>query len=84
MGVEFDALVKQGTWTLVPYNPAFHLVGCKWVYKVKQRADGTMHHFKARLVAKGYNQSGCQTNYCPSCIGNCSSFWLAHPINGRS
>lgn len=56
MGVEFDALVKQGTWTLVPYNPAFHLVGGKWVYKVKQRADGTMDRFKARLVAKGYNQ----------------------------
>lgn len=56
MGIEFDAFVKQGTWTLVPYNLVFHLVGCKWVYKVKQRADGTMDRFKARLVAKGYNQ----------------------------
>jgi hypothetical protein len=31
-------------------------IGCRWIYKVKHNADGTIERYKARLVAKGYNQ----------------------------
>uniref|UniRef100_A0A2N9J6E2 Integrase catalytic domain-containing protein n=1 Tax=Fagus sylvatica TaxID=28930 RepID=A0A2N9J6E2_FAGSY len=53
---EFDALQKQGTWSLVPPPPHKNIVGCKWVYKLKRHSDGTIARYKARLVAKGFHQ----------------------------
>ncbi|RVX16039.1 Retrovirus-related Pol polyprotein from transposon RE1 [Vitis vinifera] len=34
-----------------------NLIGCKWVYKLKHKPDGSIERYKARLVAKGYNQT---------------------------
>ena len=31
-------------------------IGCKWVYKVKYKVDGTVKSYKVRLVAKGFTQ----------------------------
>ena len=31
-------------------------IGCKWVYKIKHKVDGSIERCKARLVAKGYTQ----------------------------
>ncbi|KAL5703600.1 hypothetical protein ACHQM5_022129 [Ranunculus cassubicifolius] len=53
---EFNALLKNQTWTLVPPSPNQHQVGCKWVFKLKERADGKLERHKARLVAKGFHQ----------------------------
>lgn len=56
MSSELIALMLHGTWDLVPLPKNCKPVGCKRVFRVKRKADGSIERFKARLVAKGYNQ----------------------------
>lgn len=56
MKEEYAALPQNKTWSLVPYEPSMNVVGCRRVYKMKERADGSIERYKARLVAKGYTQ----------------------------
>lgn len=53
---ELNALLQTGTWELVPRTKAQNIVGCKWVFRIKYKSDGTIDRYKARLVAKGYHQ----------------------------
>ena len=56
MSHELTTLMKHGTWDLVPPPSDCQPVGCKWVFRTKRKADGSVDRFKARLVAKGYHQ----------------------------
>lgn len=56
MDEEFNALLHNGTWTLVPSKPEMNVVGCKGIIRVKSKADGSLDRYKARLVAKGFHQ----------------------------
>jgi hypothetical protein len=57
MNKEVDALRKNNMWHLVPQKPGTNIIDCKWVYKVKKKADGSIDRYKARLVAKGFKQT---------------------------
>ena len=56
MNEETQALEANQTWRLVPLPPNKHTIGCRWVYKVKYKADDSVERYKARVVAKGYTQ----------------------------
>ena len=53
---EICALEKNNNWDFVSLPPDKKATGCKWVNKVKLKADGSLERFKACLVAKGYSQ----------------------------
>ncbi|XP_031262969.1 uncharacterized protein LOC116121164 [Pistacia vera] len=56
MQQEIQALERNGTWSLVPLPPGKVPIGCKWVYKLKYKADDTLERYKARLVVNGFTQ----------------------------
>lgn len=56
MKEEFDALRKNGSWTLEFLPRGKKIIGCKWVYKIKYNSNGTIERNKARLVVLGNKQ----------------------------
>ncbi|KAF5464731.1 hypothetical protein F2P56_014785 [Juglans regia] len=56
MQSEFNALLSNNIWSLVPPTSNQKLVGCRWIFKIMHHSDGSIERRKARLVAKGYSQ----------------------------
>lgn len=56
MKTELQALNLNHTWDIVKLPKGKKPVSCKWVYKIKQKADGSIERYKAGLVAKGFTQ----------------------------
>ncbi|XP_076894743.1 uncharacterized protein LOC143547130 [Bidens hawaiensis] len=57
MKIETDALNKNDTWEKCTLPPGKKPVGCRWVFTIKYKSDGTIERYKARLLAKGYTQT---------------------------
>nr|GEU55517.1 ribonuclease H-like domain-containing protein [Tanacetum cinerariifolium] len=53
---EYNALIKNQTWTLVPRPTDTNIVHCMWLFRHKYLADGTLSRYKARLMANGSTQ----------------------------
>lgn len=56
MNAEIKTLEDNKTWTLTPLPIGNKSIACKWVYRIKYKADGSIERYKARLVAKKYTQ----------------------------
>jgi hypothetical protein len=57
MDEKMATLDINATWELVTLPKNKKAIGCKWVYKVKHNANGSVNRYKTRLVAKGYAQT---------------------------
>ena len=51
------ALKKDNTCELVQFPKGKTTVGCKWVFTIKRKSNGTVERYKAHLVAKGFTQT---------------------------
>ena len=51
---EYNSLIKSNTWELVELPEGQNVIGCKWLFKVKRIADGSVSRYKSRLVAQGF------------------------------
>jgi hypothetical protein len=56
MQAEFNALIENNTWTLVPRPSNSNIVSGKWVFRQKFHSDGSLARYKARWVCRGYSQ----------------------------
>jgi hypothetical protein len=56
MDDEFQALLKNKTWHLIPPHPGFNIIDSKWVFKLKHKLYGSIDCHKAWLVVKGFKQ----------------------------
>jgi hypothetical protein len=56
MEEEYDALITNNTWDLVPRLVGSNVVIDKWIFKHKFNSDGTLEWYKARWVLHGFTQ----------------------------
>lgn len=54
---EYNAIINNQTWILVPHKQELKVIDCKWVFKVKYNLDGSVSILKARLLEKGFHQT---------------------------
>ncbi|GJT59360.1 ribonuclease H-like domain-containing protein [Tanacetum coccineum] len=65
---EYNALITNGTWVLIPHPANINVVRSMWLFKHKFNADGSLSRYKARLVANGHSQQqgiDCDETFSP-------------------
>jgi hypothetical protein len=53
---EYDSILKNDVWEVVPRPHGKSVVTSKCLYKIKHAADGSVEKFKARFVVLGFSQ----------------------------
>ena len=53
---EYQSIMKNDVWDVVPRPKEKSIVTSKWIYKIKHAADGSVEKYKARFVARGFSQ----------------------------
>jgi hypothetical protein len=56
MTEEYQSILKNDVWDVVPRPEGKSVVTSKWIYKIKHAADGSIEKYKAGFVARGFSQ----------------------------
>ena len=53
---EYQLIMKNDVWNVVPRPEGKSIVTSNWIYKINHAADGRIEKYKARFVACGFSQ----------------------------
>jgi hypothetical protein len=56
MTEEYQSIIKNEVWEIVPRLKSKDVVSSKWLFKIKHAAVGSIEKYKARFVARGFSQ----------------------------
>jgi hypothetical protein len=56
MTEEYQSIIKNNVWKIVPRQKSKDVVSSKWLFKIKHAVDGSIEKYKARFVAHGFSQ----------------------------
>jgi hypothetical protein len=65
---EYDALIENKTWDLVPRPSNANVIRSLWIFRHIKKSDGSFERYKARLVGNGANQQtgvDCGATFSP-------------------
>jgi hypothetical protein len=52
---EYQSIIKNDVWDVVPRPKEKSVVSSKWIYKTKHLVDDSIKKYKARFVARGFS-----------------------------
>jgi hypothetical protein len=52
---EYESILKNDVWEVIPRPQGKLVVNFKWIYKINHATDGSVEKFKARFVACGFS-----------------------------
>jgi hypothetical protein len=56
MTEEYQSIIKNNVWEIVPKPKSKDVVSSKWLFKIKHADDGSIEKYKARFVTCGFAQ----------------------------
>ena len=65
---EYDALIENKTWDLVPRPFNANIIRSLWIFRHKKKSDGSFERYKARLIGDGAGQQmgiDCGATFSP-------------------
>ena len=54
---ELQSILNNNTWELVELPRVCKPITCKWIFRKKLKADGSIDKYKARIVVRGFTQN---------------------------
>jgi hypothetical protein len=56
MTEEYQSIMKNEVWEIVPRPKNKDVVSSRWLFKIKHTANGSIEKYKVRFVARGFSQ----------------------------
>ena len=53
---EYQSIMKNDVWDVVPRPKGKSVVTSKWIYNIKPATDGSIEKYKEKFMARGFSQ----------------------------